>query len=846
MIHRVVPALIVAAVLSHAVRCMGQVQIVSDGRTVTTLVLPAKASLSEQLAADAIGKYLTLAASRPARIHEPATADGPVISIGRTRLAAAAGVNDDGLVHDGYRLRVIGNTVFVLGRDVPPPQPAAFYISRGITGTYKGALALLEQLGFRFLQPTDLGVYLPTDRHIALPATLDVTHRPAFAYAYFGRPEWQDWNTANNFRVASRLFSGGGHTWSEFISPALFDQHPEYFRMEDGKRIRPTVAGALFLCPSNDDVADLLAEAVRQRFDQGYDLVELAQSDGYMPCQCDPCRALDQPGQHHEQVHLLHRKVCRDVARTHPDKKVMVLIYPPTDVASRHIDQYGDNVLLEVCNVSEDNLTHWSAKAPAGLTSYVYYMGPPSAQGSAPRFTPAMAQREIRKLARHNVQGIYFCGGGGNWGAEGPTHYALGKLLGDPALEAEALLDEYCRLTFGRAARAMIQFYQLWYERIEATASLRAREHFVAAYPPPVLQRLDHLLDLARSQADGDVRAQGWIESAALSLDHVRHIANVFHAYGGYEVAPSVDTLTTLRDRVDMHLAFSKTLGAIAAERPAFTADFLPGWSFYWLRKAYGSIESNFSSLNAPFGWNFDLLLAKGVLPGTSRPHVIAKRRTSAIVLDGLLTDDCWRDVSWHELGQASLGNVSAQTRFAVAYDDDQLFFAVEAHEPLIDDMVVQNFGHDGSVYATECVELFFDPQATAQRMMHLIATPTRTGTYDGRMGYIDDPLHPLVIAGREDKSWNPVWQHAFHIDREAKRWMVEFAVPFASLDQPAPTPGERWRFNVGRERFPGNFHGGEPSMYGDLYLWSPNLEAQQFCVPAIFGDLYFDRKPAQ
>lgn len=839
-------ALLAATLLipGQAASCEADIQIVRDEKARLTLVLPAEPLAGERLAAEVLSKYLTMAGVRSTQATDATTVDGFVISIGRTRMAAAAGMTDAGLVYDGYRLRAIGQVVYVLGRDVPPPSPAAWYVRHGVTGTYKGALALLEQMGFRFVQPSPAGLYVPTGKQLSLPSSLDITHRPPFAYAFFGRPEWQEWNVANNFSMATNLFSGGGHTWDMFLSADLFDQHPEYFRMEEGQRIRPTVQGAFFLCPSNADVARLLADAVRERFDQGYELVELAQSDGYKPCQCDPCKSLDRPGEHHEQVHLLHQKVTEDVARTHPDKKVMVLIYPPTHVPSRHITRYGDNVILEVCDVADSNLANWTNLAPAGLTSYVYYMGPPSPQGLAPRFTPKMAQDEIRKLVRHNVQGIYFCGGGGNWGAEGPTHYALGRLLGDPSLDASALLDEYCQLTFGDAARTMIQFYQLWYERIEATSRLRAREYFVAAYPPSVLERLDSLLQQATAQADGDARAQGWIDSAMLSLNHVRHIANTFHAYGGYEVAPSIQTLSTVRDRVNTHLAFSQTLTTVDVDRPAFVADFLPGWSFYWKRTAYGSIASNHSSLNAPFGWNFDLILAKGMLPGTARPHAIAERRAEAIVVDGKLDDLGWQAATWYELGEASLGSIQAKTRFRVTYDDQQLYFAVECEEPLIDTMVVQHFGRDGAVYATECVELFFDPQATAQRMMHLIATPTDTGIYDGKFGYIDDPLHPLVIAGREDTSWNPTWQHAWHVDRDNHRWTIEFAVPFTSLDQSTPASGQRWRFNIGRERHPGNFRGGTPSMYPDLYLWSPNLEAQQFCVPAIFGDLYFDRKP--
>jgi hypothetical protein len=823
-------------------RCEAQLPIVRENQTVAAVVIPASPNVSERLAAEAMVTYLTMAGTRPTVISDDVDVPRPAISIGRTRLAATAAIDDRGLVHDGYRIRAIGDVVYVIGRDVPPPEPAAFYMNRGITGTYKGALALLEELGIRFVQPSPAGIHIPSDRNLSLDSALDVTHRPPFAYAYFGRPEWGDWNTANNFRLATNLFTGGGHTWEEFLSADLYAEHPEYFRMEDGQRIRPTVQGAFFLCPSNEDVARLITDAIRKRFDQGYDLVELGQSDGYMPCQCDRCKALDRPGEHHEQVHLLHQKVAAELGRSHPDKRVMALIYPPTHKPSRFIDQYGPNVVLEVCDVAEDNLSRWSAKAPAGLTSYVYYMGPPSQQGSAPRFTPKMAQEEVRTLVRHQVQGIYFCGGGGNWGAEGPTHYALGRLLGDPSLQADDLLQEYCRLTFGGAAEAMVRFYQLWYERIESTFRLRAREHFVAAYPPQVLERLQSLLAMAKGQAGEDGRAQGWIESALLSLDHVRHIANVFHAYGGYEVAPSTHTLAILHDKVSRHMEYSRMLSHIDGERPAFVKDFLPGWNFYWQRAAYGSIASNHSSLNAPFGWDFETIMAKGILPGTARPQVVAGRRMSDITLDGRLDDPGWGAAEWQELGQASLGSIRAKTRFAVTYDDERLYVAFECEEPLIETMVVQDFGRDGAVYATECVELFLDPTASSLRMMHLIATPTETGLYDGKFGYIDDPLHPLVIAGREDTSWNPQWQHACHIDPGRRLWTVELAVPFASLGESTPLPGQRWRFNVGRERHPGNFRGGTPSMFPDLYLWSPNLESQLFCVPAIFGDLHFDR----
>ncbi|MDP6355790.1 MAG: hypothetical protein QF473_11835, partial [Planctomycetota bacterium] len=72
-----------------------------------------------------------------------------------------------------------------------------------------------------------------------VPDDLDLSHNPPFTYVVGRMYKWNDWSMANNFRSAVRMYTRGGHTWVEFVPKSLWDKHPEYFRLQGGKRIKP-------------------------------------------------------------------------------------------------------------------------------------------------------------------------------------------------------------------------------------------------------------------------------------------------------------------------------------------------------------------------------------------------------------------------------------------------------------------------------------------------------------------------------------------------------------------------------------------------------------------------------
>jgi hypothetical protein len=831
-------------------------ELVTDGRPVATVVLPVEANESETYAAGMLARHVRSGSGAQLEIVTDAQAtDGPVISIGRTKMALAQGIRADDLAGDGYRVLVKDGVLYCVGRDAarhynPWNDEDRRIIAKngrlksymlGAKGTIRSAMRLLEELGVRWLQPTPTGTYVPDLKNAAVADDLDISYEPHVLYAGGRIDSFGEWSLANNFRTAMRNYSGGGHTWDHFVPAELWDEHPEYFRMKSGERPKPGARNRM-LCPSNPDVIKLLADGVRKKFDAGFDLVQLAQSDGYRPCECGPCRALDEPGEHHEQVHLAHYQVMLDVYKTHPDKKVNLLIYGPTDTPSAMIERYPPNGVVELSGArDENNLRYWSQKMPGGLTAYVYYMGNYHAEGQAPQFTPKMASEELRKLRRYNVFGIYYCGGGENWGAEGPTYYALGRLMGNPDLDWRRLLDEYCTLTFGDAAATMMEYYLLLYDRIDrvGSASLTGPQVFCATFPPHELEQFEKLLATAKSLAQGNERAANWVRLAEFMHRHYALIAGVYHLHHAYESNRTIENLKQTQVAVVDWTAYCDEFEAL----PETDREFVNHYFYEYGR--WKRVRSNFGHLQSPFGWDFDKLIAENYLPGKTRRRTVISRLTAAPEIDGRADDPAWENVAWETINEISLGPVKAPTRLRTGYDDANIYVAFECEEPMWQHLTLKPAARDdAAVYAAECVEIFFSPDGLGKKVMHFIAAPSDGAIYDGRVGYIDDPYHPLVLTGAEDTSWNPDYRVAFRKDDQAKTWTMEVAIPFASLGVDTPAEGQVWMGNFGRERFTENYAPGGTGREWDLYLWSPNLQGMSFTDPSTFGEFYFGSVP--
>ena len=587
--------------------------LIRDGRPVSTIVVPKHCSAIERQGAETLVKYLKMASGAEIPIaSEGGAVKGTLLSFGPTRMAKAAGVNDKNLEWDGYRIVVKDATLYLLGRDEMPLN------GTGAQGSRRVVFGLLDRLGFRWLQPTPMGTYIPNLKDVSVSDVLNVTYEPPLMFMHGRMTDWGDWSMANGFRDAVKIYSAGGHTWVHGVPASLYVTHPEFFVMRDGKRMKPVHEDNPQYCPSNPDVRRLVADWTIKKFDEGYDIVALGQSDGFVPCECPVCSKMSPA----EQVQDAEREIIELVRKRYPDRKVHLLIYGPTSGPPAQFKKYPSNTMTEVClsevlqaqfGTHDKALDYWRESAPNGMTVYAYYMGLYYDNGLSPRFYPELAAEKIKDWITRGVQGIYWCGGGENWGAEGPTYYTIGRMATDPALDWHKAYNEYMDLTFGKAAPAMKKYYDTLYERLQrfrypqddwVLAGIgNPDDTFAGTYSAEVILRLKGFLDEAKQLAVGDRRALGWVRLAEISCNQYALIAEIFHYYQVYLLNPTTGNLAQVHDAVRTYESWAAETAHLASQDKSFTANFFPNAS-YW---AGPKLKTDYDHLLcAPFNLDFE------------------------------------------------------------------------------------------------------------------------------------------------------------------------------------------------------------------------------------------------
>lgn len=585
--------------------------LVRNGRTTSAILLSDAATKQERQAATILARYVKMASGADlAIVKESARHKGTLISLGKTRLAQEAGLTTTDLKDDGYCLAVADNVLYLLGRDTEMLH------GTGAQGTVRAVFGLLDRLGFRWLQPTPMGTYIPKLGTVSIPDSLHVTYKPPFQFVHGRFTNWGDWSVANSFRTALRMYVGG-ETWVQGVPASLFQEHPEYFVMRNGKRIEPANPKNPQYCMSNPDAQQLVAGWAVKQFEAGYDVVALGQSDGFVPCQCPLCCKLTAS----DQVHNALRNVAEIAGRKYPDRKLHVLIYnpnypPPTRFAtypSNTIGQVCLSELLQTAFGSHDRaMDYWRSAIPGGITVYTYYMGLYYDNGLAPRFYPELAAAKIEDWMTHGAQGVYWCGGGENWGAEGPTYYVIGRLATHPGLEWHAVYEEYLNLTFGQAAPAMKQYYDILYERLKdcrhpqddwVVAGVgNPSVTFTRTYPAETLLALKLALEEAKRRAVGDDRALGWIRLAEMSFQQYSLIATAFHHYQAYQLKSTAGNLNQAATAAKAYQVWAEETMAIGKQEPTFARNFFPNWGIWTDPK----LKTNYGKLRyAPFTLDF-------------------------------------------------------------------------------------------------------------------------------------------------------------------------------------------------------------------------------------------------
>jgi hypothetical protein len=489
------------------------VDIVASGKAQARIVIPRNSTfLNEFAAAELQGFVERISGARLAIVKEGNGAGLYSFFLGRTQKAAvarqrrarplgASGARiepDESLMgRDGFVLRSVPGGLVILGGND--------------RGTLFGVYELLERyFDVRWFMPGEIGEYVPRRRSLRM-GSVNLVFRPAFDTRWVGRGQWALCQRMNVSVTAKEQDVGikwkwNFHTFRRLIPPEkYYASHPEYFALVGGQRsVTESRTQGNQLCTSNPDLIGEVAHNLIAVLDKEPDteIVTLSPNDGGGFCECEKCRALDEPGRdwfarYSRRLALFNNEVARMVKKKHPEVLIKVGAYngyarPPLDADWRP----EGNLFFQLCHLNfchnhplgskmckqgvtyepserfQPNqefceiLDRWLALSPR-LYLYEYYAIQGMRRAGLAWPLVHTIRSDIPYYRDRGVEGFYTQVFEDTWHRHSLNYYVAAKLCWNPDLDVDLLLQDYFEKCYGPAAEVMKEYFMTMEQSME-------------------------------------------------------------------------------------------------------------------------------------------------------------------------------------------------------------------------------------------------------------------------------------------------------------------------------------------------------------------------------------------
>lgn len=491
--------------------------LVQENKALAVIVIPATPNPIEKEAADKLHHYLLKATGVSLPIVNEGTAEEKAakqtkIWIGKTNALSKEGIDPATLPDESYGVKITKGAIFLYGkdnntwRDTLVPQSVSkrpdyvngqHWSAHRAPGTKWAVNAFAEKLlGVRWLWPGEVGTYIP--RHTTVTAEpVETLTRPRLERrVYMAKSRllnstnepWQlldgttrkklktetlDWLESHHAGSRIDLFYGHSfaHWWDKYSSaqPDLFAvpptpdiQHP--FPRHDRVKLRlsnPAVLDVIekeyleagkparwAVTPNDGSGFDTSPETMAWDKPANQDKMTIWRAKGYLT---------------ERYVHFWNL-VYERLKKHNPDVKLSVLAYscyrkpplPETEVKAKLILGIVNNFKG---HGAYDSWKGWSSRgAEMFLRPNWWHLG-----AHSPYLEP-LAQGKYVKFAAENGM-IAFSADSilGYWSTQGINYYVVARLIANPDLEPEAVIDEYCS-AFGPAKEKIRAYLDYWME----------------------------------------------------------------------------------------------------------------------------------------------------------------------------------------------------------------------------------------------------------------------------------------------------------------------------------------------------------------------------------------------
>jgi len=430
------------------------------GKAHCRIVSPAEPEEEERLAAELLQDvFESIGGVKVGIENEEAQPDPNLLNlhVGRTALALERGRLPADLDADGFVIRSGG------------PRDVVLLGARSVSTFYAVTEFLERYAGVLWVWPGEHGTVLPKTETLSVELR-DQVSAPAFRARRFSGMGKAEMRLYRIHQVRREVRSEFHHNIWRVMKPRdYWEEHPEYFALVDGRRVKPVHYGANWqACTSNPGVVRVFSAAARAQFEREPWVASfsVSQNDGRGFCTCRDCVSLDLPGEAgiSDRYFTFQNAVADAVAESHPDKCVCCLAY---GVATRDLPKritLRPNTMIYAVIPTligvRDRIRDWSEAAP-NLGVYFWMHGKP-----VPKFYPHRLAEFLKFLLGHKVREVYaevyqaserFLS---SFEVDGPRVWMTAKLLWDPYADVDALMDMFCTRFHGRAKAPMLRYYR--------------------------------------------------------------------------------------------------------------------------------------------------------------------------------------------------------------------------------------------------------------------------------------------------------------------------------------------------------------------------------------------------
>lgn len=531
-----------SALMALCCSCSERCRIIKDGKIQYRIVRSAQALPAEITAAEQLSKYFELITGNPVEtVTDDTPSEGREIVLGLTgRDTPHVKAVRDTLGGEGYAILKEGKCIFVTG--------SADNYGRG---TLYGAFELLRLMGCEFYASDTETV--PSLKDLVIKK-VDKVEKPAFEYrdVYWSAVWDKEISTKlhRNGNLAGQLPPEWGsgvfytgpqfvHTFSKLVPPEeYFDTHPEYFSEIDGVRTSRHLYSQL--CMTNEDVFNIVLAKVRQYMAEQPDakIISVSQNDSFVIgsyCTCPECQAIiDEEGSPMAPMLRFVNRIADSIKVERPDVAVDLLAYQYSITPPKHTVP-RENVIVRYCTGGCNG--HPIAECPnnAHAKEYIERWGQICNRIYIWDYTTNFAQylcpfpnfntlkENINFFKDNGVKGVFEQGmyQGGVSGEFGEMRaYVLARLLWNPDLDTDELIDGFMKAYYGAGAPNVREYFDFIHKVIadsgrHFTLVQNCADIFDGLISDEDLLRMDKLWEVAIASAEGKDKAH--VRAANLS-----------------------------------------------------------------------------------------------------------------------------------------------------------------------------------------------------------------------------------------------------------------------------------------------------------------------------------------